>query len=284
MSTIKAITYNIDGLPEVLDLNDLPWLLKPVAWIFKLFKGTTLVTVNDNKGGKERTAEISQRLHDSDFDIICVQEDFNNHTELTSCLQEYQQGTFMGAIDLSRIFSMVRWLPIPRYKSDGLCFFSKHLIVEEWIVPWKHSYGYFSHANDKLMMKGFRRYVINKDGVYIDVYVVHMDADFYDPVTCPDVSGDIKARKKQTEQLHQFIANHPTTNPIIIIGDTNCLDPLGWKEVVASNHRDVDRVFYINHPEATYKIKPAECQYCTDYTGLSDHLPLEVTFSIIKNK
>lgn len=40
---IKILTYNVDGLPESLDLNNLPWILKPIAWIYKLIKGTTIV-------------------------------------------------------------------------------------------------------------------------------------------------------------------------------------------------------------------------------------------------
>jgi hypothetical protein len=28
---LKLITYNIDGLPPSLDLNDLPCILKPIA-------------------------------------------------------------------------------------------------------------------------------------------------------------------------------------------------------------------------------------------------------------
>lgn len=283
---IKVITYNIDGLPETLDLNDLPWLFKPIAWIYKLFKGTTIVAVNDNEGKKEKTEEISQRLHDSNADVICVQEDFNYHTELTSCLQDYFQGTFMGAIDLSKVFSMVRWLPYPRYKSDGLGFFSKRPFVNEKIVTWDKSYGYFSHANDKLTMKGFRKYVVYIDDVlyagnaFIDIYVIHMDADFYDPLTCPDVSGDIEARQEEVEQLKKYIADHPTANPIIIIGDTNCLDDLDWPEAVPSNRTDVDRAFYINNPASPYKITPIECRYCEEFSGLSDHYPLEVTFSV----
>jgi hypothetical protein len=40
---MKIITYNIDGLPESLDLNDLPWIFKPIVWIYKLFKKTTII-------------------------------------------------------------------------------------------------------------------------------------------------------------------------------------------------------------------------------------------------
>ena len=35
---MKIITYNVDGLPESLDLRDLPWIFKPIVWIYKLIK------------------------------------------------------------------------------------------------------------------------------------------------------------------------------------------------------------------------------------------------------
>ena len=40
---IKVATYNIDGLPDKIDLKELPWTLKPVCWVYKLIKGTTEV-------------------------------------------------------------------------------------------------------------------------------------------------------------------------------------------------------------------------------------------------
>ena len=38
--TIKLATYNIDGLPEQLDLRQLPWVLRQLAWAYRLAKGT----------------------------------------------------------------------------------------------------------------------------------------------------------------------------------------------------------------------------------------------------
>ena len=40
---LKLITYNIDGLPEKLDLNDLPLILRPIAWVYKLIKKRELL-------------------------------------------------------------------------------------------------------------------------------------------------------------------------------------------------------------------------------------------------
>jgi len=34
MKPIKLIDYNVDGLPDKLDLKDLPWFLKPIVWIY----------------------------------------------------------------------------------------------------------------------------------------------------------------------------------------------------------------------------------------------------------
>jgi len=61
---IKIVTYNIDGLPEQLDLRKLPWPLKPISWLYKAFNGTTLVTINDSKNKASNTEEISDKLCD----------------------------------------------------------------------------------------------------------------------------------------------------------------------------------------------------------------------------
>ena len=82
MKQLKVITYNIDGLPETLDLNDLPCIFKPIAWIYKLIKKTSIVKINDNKDTSKKMIEIGQYFIDSNADIIGIQEDFNYHKEL----------------------------------------------------------------------------------------------------------------------------------------------------------------------------------------------------------
>lgn len=305
MDSFRFITYNVDGLPEKLDLNTLPWFLKPIAWIYKLIKGTTLVNVNDNLNKKEKTLEISKRINGAD--IICVQEDFNYHDELVSELKDYNMGTHLGGFNLSNLFSNIKLFPYPRFKSDGLNIFVKKPIeiIREKIIPWEHSRGYFSHANDKLTTKGFRHYVLKKNDLFFEVYIVHMDADFYHPEKCPNVQKDIETRKKQLKQLTSYILFHRTGNPIIILGDTNSSRKYGWDihnikeylinpinanrdlsiiEFSPTDYTDVDRFFYLDVSYRLAKMGIDECHVCKDFGGLSDHYPLEVNLKLLEKK
>ena len=294
---MKVVTYNIDGLPEKLDLNDLPWILKPIAWIYKLIKGTTLITIND---GINHNKEISEYLKGAD--IIGVQEDFNHHNELLSSLKEYNTGTHKEEFSLSKIFSNIKLFPYLRFKSDGINIFTNWRINKEKIIHWEKSYGYFSNANDKLTSKGFRYYNISKGGIYIDVYIVHMDADFYDG-NYSKIKGDVEAKKSQLIQLSNYILNNHSTNPIIIMGDTNSYYKYKWDydniqeylikfirnqselqicEALPSNYSDCDRIFYINNVNSKNKLILEDC-YFDSNISLSDHKPLIAIFNIISN-
>ena len=309
-NTLKLVSYNIDGLPETLDLNDLPWLLKPIAWIYKLIKKTTIVVINDNVDKSRCIGDISEYLLESDADIIGIQEDFNYHDTVAGPLRGlYHEGTYMGGFDLSKIFSSAEWwscFPLPRFKADGLGFFSKRGLTEiegEDIKRWKKSYGYFTHANDKLTHKGFRHYEVKVESKTLDIYVLHMDADFYNPESCPDVSGDIKARKCQLKQLVKYIIdrkNSGVDNPAIIMGDTNSgtyewdvenineylLKPinsengLSIEEVMPDNMVDVDRAFLVNNEASRCKLVSEGGHYNAEMDGKSDHRPFEFKVAI----
>lgn len=314
MEPIKVITYNIDGLPEKLDLNDLPLILRPIAWIYRLFKKTTVITVNDGSNRHECTTYISDRLLNEDADIIAVQEDFNFHHDLIRFLRiTHSCGHHSGDFDLRKLFSATEWLshfPLPRFKADGLNIITKDKrvkILSEAIVPWNHSHGYISHANDLLTHKGFRHYELLIDGtVTIDLYNVHMDADFYDKDLCPDVQGDIIARRTQMQQLANYILarKQEKKNPIIITGDTNSLHSLPWdseniREYLQKpfdedpfllfaealpDKETVDRLFVINDIMADYDLTVTQCRVKTNYGRLSDHHPVCVTLNINKRR
>jgi len=307
---LKLLSYNVDGLPDKLDLYDLPWIFRPLVWIYELIKGTHIIVVNDNTNRIEDFKNIGNFLKSSGSDIIDVQEDFNFHNELVKALPDYNCGTHQGGFDLSKIFSKVRWFPYPRYKADGLNLFAKkNLIIQnEEIVRWKDSYGYFSHGNDKLTFKGFRHYTITiKKGLSIEVYIVHMDADYYHPEKCPDVSGDIEARKSQLLQLSDHIIKANYTNPIVVIGDTNLCPNYSWdeeliknwfieyinlhvtglkaEEVIPEGFKDVDRCFIINNPRSTFKIDVDNSYaFYFETVGYSDHKPLMVNLEIENRK
>lgn len=309
MKSIKLISYNIDGLPESLDLNDLPWILKPIAWIYKLIKKDTKIRINDNEDTEHRITDISQFIKTTNADIIAVQEDFNYHSELMQNLsQNYNDSEHRGGFDIHKLFSSIDWFsdfPLPRFKADGLNLITKKsrvVLQEEDCVKWNDCFGYIDHANDKLTHKGFCMYTILVDNEYeIDVYNIHMDADYRSDL---DGEKDLEVRKSQINQLCNYIIdryNNGNTNPVIIIGDTNSypdrwedvnninntllstinsVEELNIQESVPNNVLDVDRVFYINNSNSLYSLQPAHCEYNLDVWA-SDHNPLIVEFNII---
>ena len=298
---VKVVTYNVDGLPETLDLNDLPWPLKPVAWVYKLVRGTTVIRVNDGGDKTENTLKISEKLSTLNADIIGVQEDFNYHNELLSSLSTYNTDDCLGKVS----FSNVSWGIPPRIDADGVGFLTKGTINDRDIVKWNKSNGYITHANDKLVKKGFRFYSITLNGVDLDVYNLHMDADFYSPDTYSDIAGDIKARKSQLKQLVKYITKRYEagyTNPIIILGDTNsnpyfCFSEKNIQEYLleainklpgmvideaeSTSCVDVDRIFYINNVLSPYIIRCKEAHY--EDWDMSDHKPFVATLEVLAN-
>jgi len=310
MEKIKIISYNIDGLPPQLDLRELPCPLRPLAWIYKMVKGTTLITVNDNDDVEWSNRQIGKMLADSCADIVAVQEDFDYHEELLeSMASEYDCGKHLGGFDLSRLWKATEWkskFPLPRFKADGLCLFARKdrvAIMGETIVGWKDSYGYVSHANDLMTHKGFRLYELAVGTAMIDVYVIHMDADFYNAETCPDVSGDLAARHSQFGQLSDYILERYAAGScrnVIIVGDTNSYPQYDWddgarsfidrvgkvltvSEAVPTGSGDVDRLFFVNNPRAGFRFQLAACRYDRS-VRLSDHYPLIVELSFSANK
>ena len=304
MEELKVLTYNVDGLPQELDLNNLPWYFKPIIWIYKLFKKTTIIKINDNPNISDNMNKISDYLSKSNTDIIGVQEDFNYHSELVSKLDEYIQGSYIGGFDLHKLKI---GFPI-RFKTDGLNIFLNKkltsLVFKEDIVTWEKACGYFKHANDKLTTKGFRYYdVLLNDKYPLNVYVLHMDADYYNPNGCKDVMKDVEARKSQLQQLISYIKSETLRgnwNPILIIGDTNSYNKFSWdkenlelnlihainhikgltiKEAIPNNFEDCDRIYYINHELADYELTLKEC-YFDKEVKLSDHFPLIATFEV----
>lgn len=183
--TFTAVSMNVDGLPN-------------------------LFGINADGPAADGTRAISAKIAEYDWDIIGVSEDFNYNDELMSSLSaNYNAGTHRGGVS---------WLT---NDTDGLnLIWKKSLSVtgEKW-TSWNTHYstGIFGTGNgaDGMIDKGFRYYEAEvADGVYVDIYILHMDAD--------SDQGDIDARYAQLEQLANAITASDNDNPIIVMGDTNC--------------------------------------------------------------
>ncbi|MFX3634208.1 MAG: jacalin-like lectin [Candidatus Pristimantibacillus sp.] len=239
------------------------------------------------------TVKISPLLND--YDIVNVQEDFNYHADLYSLANHaYKTPTSGGAAI-----------------GSGLNTLSKFPISDFVRVKWNQSSGLFDHGNDELTPKGFTasRHKL-ADGVYVDVYNLHADADI-DP-------GSMAARADNIRQLYAYIGQYSDGNAVIVYGDTNTrytreADVLAeltsaagltdaWIEHVRGgnipvlgspaltdptdmngpNFEVVDKVFYRSSPlvslDATsYRLENTKF---VDASGnqLSDHYPIHVNF------
>ncbi|MCD7757244.1 MAG: hypothetical protein LUH45_03650, partial [Clostridiales bacterium] len=191
--TFTVATINVDGLPE------------------SVLGG--MITMNSDGPGSDGTKWISSYIASCGYDIVAVQEDFEYNAELLSNLTDYSSGTWRGNISDNISLSL---LISGCIDTDGLNLLYKSAYTasgETW-VSWTTKNGRLDNGNDELIDKGYRFYQVTiADGVTIDVYTMHMDADAD--------AEDIAAREAEWTQLVKAIKASNTTNPIIIMGDTN---------------------------------------------------------------
>lgn len=282
--TFKAGMLNVDGLPEFI-----------------------------NEGGalENGSRVASEYIANSGWDIVALAEDFNFHDALISSAQTYYNfGKHSGTISVGAFIrancdglgiACSKWLTFPGVQTEGTR------------VAWTESNGWLSNGADGNVTKGFRLYTITfSEGIAVDVYVLHMDAD--------TDAADIKARESQLKQLATYIKNNHNNRPVIVIGDTNCrytrdkvkelfVDPINadprltlkdaWVELIHNGEYPVypsesmmthtygnqkgevvDKVFYINSTETDLVLTANN--YWNDAASLtiSDHTPVMVNFTI----
>lgn len=188
----KVCPFNVDGLPQKF------------GWI----------SVNPDGKGAEGAKAIGQYIAQSDVDFWGLSEDFNYHNDLANELDtvvNFQIGKYRGGINLHNFKLNAR------FDTDGLNFICKKpysFSNQSW-TKWNKSYGWADHGNDEMITKGYRYYLANLgDGIFVDFYIMHMDADTGEK--------DNAARASQMEQLRNAILANNSNRPVIVMGDTNC--------------------------------------------------------------
>lgn len=137
------------------------------------------------------TPLIGQRL--GPYDIVNVQEDFNYHASLyANDKHPYRTATSGGAAF-----------------GDGLNTLSDHPFEDFQRVKWNDCTG-----TNCLTPKGFSLARVRlAEGVFVDLYNVHTNADATDDA--------LAARRANVEQLSDFIQANSAGNAVIVMGDTN---------------------------------------------------------------
>lgn len=174
--TLSLVNYNVAGLP-----------------IPPMFSDVHRDPLKDSK-------IIPGILHDNfpDAEVICVQEDFNFHGLIKKGMNMPYSTITSGYIP---------W-------GDGLNFYSSYPFFNIHREAWEVAYGIFDNGADELTPKGFMAGSFMVDeGVYIDVYVLHADAN--------DGEDNPKARHAQYEQVLKYIDEYSKDHAVIITGDFN---------------------------------------------------------------
>ncbi|MDE6802545.1 MAG: hypothetical protein K2J06_07250, partial [Muribaculaceae bacterium] len=216
-----AVTSNVDGLPPSVEIN--------------YGVGSANPTMNADGSQEPGATRMGQLIGENLWDIVALSEDFNYHDYIMNGVNTYYNASkHRGKIEQNNLDgSLIGYLSQSvRMNTDGLCLLTrkKYAVTPQpgnegdgtktnsagsnWTL-WNDHYGYTDNEADGLIRKGFRFYQVTLDeGLVVDVYITHMEAG--------STEGDNAARAKQLTQFAEFIKAHKGTNPIIILGDTNC--------------------------------------------------------------
>ena len=221
--SFSIMTLNVDGLPGKL-----------------LF-----FNVNEDGPKLLGSEAISLYMAAKNCDIVAMQEDFNYHLEIWSCLLlSYSHDEWTGGVDLETIKE--EDLIHPQYfklKCDGLNMAWKRKCKSTAYerVAWNRNFGKFSHAGDDLITKGFRRHELTlQNGTEVVVYNMHMDASDPRDVRLGNEAKDRETRISQWEQLRQHIMERLDDRPVVVVGDMN-----------SYYYRDDFKTAFINAIQAT---------------------------------
>lgn len=267
--TFTACALNVDGLPQTF----------------------ASINLNPDGPGSEGTQAIGRYIVDKGIDVLGLSEDFNYDGDLRVGLDgKYLMGSWSGRINVQGIFNNSI-----RFACDGLQFLVKNdgekNMKNETRVAWNANNGKFTNGADELVTKGYRFYVVDLgNGVYVDFYILHMDAE-------TDVA-DNEARASQLTQLCNAIRANSDGRPKIIMGDTNCrytrdniksllIDPLvsdgnevkdAWIQLCQNGvYPSVKEV--VNNPDGTYNTEGD--MVVNDKLNPSDYISGEIVDKVI---
>ncbi len=225
-TSLRVATFNVDGLPVSINVGSLiAGFVRDNVPGIKVDDDNN-VYINETGPGVEGSKALSAGIAAKDWDVFGMNEDFNYHEQVWSCLGAYSQGKHQGGFE-------AKWYEYPGllikaavqqplFSIDGLEFGVKKACCSmsgENIKSWDSNavYGYFTNDNDGLTKKGFRYYkvIVNKDGIsaQVDFIILHADAG--------DAAEDIKARENGFAQLLNFVKELDSKAPLIMMGDWN---------------------------------------------------------------
>lgn len=296
--TFTCATYNVDGLPQKI----------------------SLITINGDGPGSDGTKTISSGIADDNWDFIGFSEDFAYHTELTSELSEYNFGTHRGSVS-SASSNNTDGLGFATKKTT--CSFSNENIVEFTSSYGGLTSGAntcikkgFRHYVVTLTNGIAIDVIITHMNTYSSSGTGHINAQhaqlkqiakYINSIRSNNrpiiFMGDTNCRYTRHDFLTYFwsvldddlAVNDPWVDfqwagvyPKYPSNSLMVSDATGTSssDIICKDTQQgevVDKVIYINNPNASVQIKANN--YLRDYdgyNGMADHMPIVVEFSYTK--
>lgn len=282
-------TYNVDGLPNVLGLND-------------------------DGPGSNGTKTISQKIAASGWDFVAFQENFSNDSSLKSAMTSKYTFGKHRPLDIWELLGLIAGGVLD---TDGLGFATLNstcYFTSETMWAFKNKAGGIDEGANTILKKGIRHYVVKmNDGAEFDVLITHMNT--------ADNDDQIAAQNGQLTEVATYINTIRSNNrPIIFMGDMNTrytrndyqtyfwgvldkdleyADP--WVEFMWGDYPTypsdpiltgdwgmqygevVDKIIYINNPNSEYRITAKNYLHDDEtFNFVSDHNPVVVEFAYEK--
>lgn len=296
--TFTCASYNVDGLPE---------------------KILGFIDLNGDGPGTEGTKSISQKIATSGWDIVTFQENFSYNDELVSGMKSvYTFGTHrkfsllsaLGTADTDGLgFATL----------NATCSFTH----ESWWAFNAKEGGLTEGANTSIK-KGIRHYVVsmkNNPDVLIDVLVTHMNtADSDAQITAQNnqltevanyinsirsnnrpiiFMGDMNTRYTRNDYATYFWnkldsdltyadpwVEHSWDGVYPTLGSASLMIPSkdNASTLTEQTGEVVDKIIYINNPNADTQIYSNWYNHDESYAGMADHKPVVAEFRYEKQK
>ena len=291
-------TYNVDGLPE---------------------KVLGFITLNGNGPASAGTKQISQKIAASGWDFVAFQENFSYNSELQSTMSAYYTFGTHRKFSIVSALGTADTDGLGFATLNRTCSFS-----DEKCIEFTDKLGGLTNALDggnggganTSIKKGIRHYVVKmNDGAEFDVLITHMNT--------ADTEEQIKVQDKQLKQVAEYINSIRSNNrPIIFMGDMNTRYTRNdyqtyfwsklngdleyadaWTEIIWGGYYPtlgedpwltsdwgmqygevVDKITYINNPDAEYRITAKKYNHDESFEFVSDHNPVVVEFGYEKVK
>lgn len=296
--TFTCATYNVDGLPQKI----------------------SVITINGDGPGSDGTKTISSAIADDNWDFIGFSEDFAYHTELTSELSEYNFGTHRGSVS-SASSNDTDGLGFATKKTT--CSFSNENIVEftssyggltsgantcikkgfrhyvvtltngiaiDVIITHMNTYSSSGtgHINAQhAQLKQIAQYINsirsnNRPIIFMGDTNCRYTRHDFDTYFWSVLDSDLAVNDPWVD--FQWAGVYPTypSNSLMVSDATGTSS----SDIICKDTQQgevVDKVIYINNPDASVQIKANN--YLRDYdgySGMADHMPIVVEFSYTK--